>query len=139
MAGGGHRQGERSEFIWSLDGTTQAGQTTNSQLDNLARVNVLRLRTFLSQTNRTGNDILLLGFADESEAGNTVENFARMRAEVVAKSLRAIGVIVPSENIRDFGAGLPVASNQTAEGRRKNRRVEVWVRNGFDLSHSRGS
>jgi phosphate transport system substrate-binding protein len=111
----------------------------NSQLDNLARVNVLRLRTFLSQTSRTGNDILLLGFDDESEAGNSAKLLARMRAEVVATSLRAIGVIVPSENIREFGADVPVASNQTAEGRRKNRRVEVWVRNGIELTPRHGS
>ncbi len=103
------------------------------QLDNLARVNVLRLRTFLSQNNRTGNDILLLGFADESESRNTGNNVAKMRAQVVATSLRAVGVIVPSENILDFGAEVPVASNQTVEGRRKNRRVEVWVRNSPEL------
>lgn len=110
-----------------------------SQLDNLARVNVLRLRTFLSQQNRTGNDILLLGFADDSEVGVSGKDLARMRAEVVATSLRAIGVIVPSENIRDFGAGLPVASNLTAEGRRKNRRVEVWMRNDSELTRHRNS
>jgi phosphate transport system substrate-binding protein len=103
-----------------------------SQLDNLARVNVLRLRTFLSQNSRTGNDILLLGFTDVSEGPIAGKNLARMRAEVVATSLRAIGVIVPSENIRDCGADLPVASNQTEEGRRKNRRVEVWLRNGIE-------
>lgn len=107
-----------------------------NQLDNLARVNVLRLRTFLSQNSRTGNDILLLGFADESESGSTGKNLARMRAQVVATSLRAVGIIVPSENIRDFGADVPVASNQTAEGRRKNRRVEVWLRNGTSLSRA---
>lgn len=98
------------------------------QLDNLARVNVLRLRTFLSQNNHTGNDILLLGFADESESHDSRTKLAKMRAQVVAMSLRAVGVFVPSENIRDFGAQVPVASNQSAEGRRKNRRVEVWVR-----------
>lgn len=111
----------------------------NSQLDNLARVNVLRLRTFLSQQNRTGNDILLLGFADETETGISGKNIARIRAEVVATSLRAIGVIVPTENIRDFGADMPVASNQTAEGRRKNRRVEVWVRKDGELTRPHGS
>ena len=109
-----------------------------SQLDNLARVNVLRLRTFLSQNNRTGNDILLLGFADELESGSAGKNLARLRAELVATSLRAVGVIVPSENIRDFGAQVPVASNQTAEGRRRNRRVEVWVRNGAELNRPQG-
>jgi phosphate transport system substrate-binding protein len=104
----------------------------DSQLDNLARVNVLRLRTFLSQRNRTGNDILLLGFADGSESGILGQKLARMRAETVATSLRAIGVIVPSENIRCFDGDVPVASNDTVEGRRKNRRVEVWVRNGIE-------
>jgi phosphate transport system substrate-binding protein len=100
----------------------------DSQLDTLARVNVLRLRTFLSQHNRTGSDILLLGFADANETENRRQSLAKMRSESVATSLRAIGVIVPSENIRDFSAQLPVASNETEEGRRKNRRVEVWVR-----------
>ena len=103
------------------------GTDADRQMDNLARVNVLRLRTFLSQHNRTGNDILLLGFADGSESGAVGQKLARNRAEVVATSLRAIGVIVPSENIQSFGAEVPVASNDTAEGRRKNRRVEVWV------------
>jgi phosphate transport system substrate-binding protein len=102
----------------------------DSQLDNLARVNVLRLRTYLSQHGGTGNDILLIGFADGHEGGIRNQNLARMRAESVATSLRAIGVIVPSENIRDFGAELPVASNETPEGRRKNRRVEAWVLKG---------
>ena len=101
----------------------------DSRLDNLARVNVLRLRTFLSQHNRTGSDILLLGFGDNSESGLVGQKLAKTRAEAVATSLRAIGVIVPSENIRGFGGEVPVASNDTAEGRRKNRRVEVWVHN----------
>lgn len=113
-------------------------EDANNQLDNLARVNVLRLRTFLSQHDRTGNDILLVGFADESENGTVGENLAGMRAQVIALSLRAIGVIVPSQNIRDFGAEVPVASNDTAEGRRKNRRVEVWLTNDVELGRPRG-
>lgn len=125
-------------FHLSREQVDSSGDAEN-QLDNLARVNVLRLRTFLSQNNRTGNDILLLGFADESEGGVSGKNLARMRAQVVATSLRAVGVIVPSENIRDFGADVPVASNQTVEGRRKNRRVEVWVRSGGEVHRPRGS
>lgn len=109
----------------------EAAADVESQLDNLARVNVLRLRTFLAQHGGTGDDILLLGFADRHEGGNPRENLARERAESVANSLRAIGVVVPYQNIRDFGAQLPVASDETPEGRHKNRRVEVWVRNGL--------
>lgn len=115
-------------FHFSSEQVDVAAEGAN-QLDNLARVNVLRLRTFLAQHGGTGDDVLLLGFADGHEAGASNHNLARQRAESIATSLRAIGVIVPSDNILDFGATLPVASNENPEGRRKNRRVEVWVRN----------
>lgn len=114
-------------FHFSSDQADAA--TDTNQLDNLARVNVLRLRTFLAQHGGTGDDIFLIGFADQYEERIPKQNLARKRAESVATSLRAIGVIVPSENVRDFGASLPVASNDNSEGRRRNRRVEVWVRN----------
>jgi phosphate transport system substrate-binding protein len=109
----------------------EAGNGAGSQLDSLARVNVLRLRTFLAQHGGTGDDILLIGFADEVEGRATNEHLAHNRAEGVATDLRAIGVIVPPENIKDFGTELPVASNENPEGRTRNRRVEVWVRNGL--------
>jgi len=117
-------------FHFSSEQVDATTDITN-QLDNLARVNVLRLRTFLAQHGGTGDDILLIGFADEHEGGLPSEILAHKRSESVATSLRAIGVIVPSQNIRDFGSELPVASNDTPEGRRKNRRVEIWVRNGL--------
>ena len=104
---------------------------TNNERDSLARLNVLRLRTFLAQNGGTEDEILLIGFADGYEQRVPNQKLARKRAESIATSLRAIGVLVPSQNIRDFGANLPVASNETPEGRRKNRRVEVWVRNGL--------
>ena len=110
---------------------TVAEEDGNGQLDNLARVNVLRLRTFLAQHGGTGDDILLIGFADQVEGRIPSEHFAHQRAESVATQLRAIGVIVPSENILDFGSELAVASNDIPEGRSKNRRVEVWVRQGL--------
>jgi phosphate transport system substrate-binding protein len=110
---------------------TGASANPNRQFNNLANLNVLRLRAYLAQQDGTGNDILLIGFTDRQEATSRNQNLARMRAESVASSLRAIGVIVPSENIRGFGAELPAGSNETPEGRRKNRRVEVWIRKGL--------
>lgn len=110
-----------------IEATSDAG----SQFESLAKVNVLRLRSFLAEHGGTGDDILLIGFADKHEEAIREQNLARIRAERVATSLRAVGVIIPSENILDFGAELPVASNETPEGRGKNRRVEVWVRKGL--------
>lgn len=109
----------------------QPASESSDQFDNLARVNVLRLRTYLAQRGRTGDDIVLLGFSDKHEEGIGSQNPARMEAEGLATSLRAIGVVVPDQNIRDFGAQLQVASNDSPEGRRKNRRVEAWIRNGL--------
>lgn len=109
----------------------EQGDESDSKLDSLATVNVLRLRTLLAQHNGTGDDILLIGFADRVEGRISNEHLAHERAESVATDLRAIGVIVPSENVRDFGTDLQVASNDSPEGRSKNRRVEVWVRNGL--------
>jgi phosphate transport system substrate-binding protein len=109
---------------------TDHPEDASSRLDSLARVNVLRLRTFLAQHDQTGSDILLIGFGDAQEGVLSSKHIAQQRAEEIATSLRAIGVVVPSENILNFGADLPVASNDTPEGRRKNRRVEVWVLNG---------
>jgi phosphate transport system substrate-binding protein len=116
---------------------TNAGEDPGSQLDNLAEVNVLRLRTFLAQHGGTGNDVLLIGFTDGTEKKEAEESLAHKRAESVATSLRAVGVTIPSENIRDFGAHLPVASNESIEGRRRNRRVEIWVRNTLDHFHGK--
>ncbi len=117
-------------FHFSSEQVNASTDSTN-QLDNLAKVNILRLRTFLAQHGGTGDDILLIGFADEHEGGSPSESLAHKRAESVSASLRVIGVIVPYQNIQDFGAELPVASNETPEGRQKNRRVEVWVRNAL--------
>ncbi len=107
---------------------TNAGGDDNEELNNLTKVNALRLRTFLAQHSGTGQDILLIGFSDGNENKHPTDNLARARAQSVATYLRAIGVFVPSENIRNFGADIPVASDQSPEGRSRNRRVEIWVR-----------
>jgi phosphate transport system substrate-binding protein len=115
-------------FHFSTGGTNE----TASELDNLANVNILRLRTFLAQHEQIGEDILLIGFSDAKERATSSKHVAQQRAEAIATSLRSVGVIVPSKNVLEFGADLPVASNDTPEGRRRNRRVEAWVRKGLN-------
>jgi len=51
---------------------------------------------------------------------------SKKRAQTVATQLSARG-ITPSL-IAGFGKELPIASNETPEGKEKNRRVEVWLR-----------
>lgn len=71
--------------------------------------------------------ILIEGFTDSvgSEAFN--KTLSTMRAESVKDALMNNGV--RSDRVRVLGYGIqhPVASNNTAEGRRQNRRVEVVI------------
>jgi phosphate transport system substrate-binding protein len=48
------------------------------------------------------------------------------RAEKVAEELRAYGL--NATEITGFCDDMPVGSNETEEGRARNRRVEVWLR-----------
>ena len=50
---------------------------------------------------------------------------SRLRARAIARGLIDRGVDVARITARAFGESAPVASNATAEGRRRNRRVEL--------------
>jgi phosphate transport system substrate-binding protein len=112
----------------------QAGISSggHDSLDNLARDNVARLESYLAQHNSSGDDILLIGYADNVGGAGPNKALALSRAESVAESLATDDVRVPNSAIRSFGMELPVASNDTPEGRARNRRVEVWVRKGVE-------
>jgi phosphate transport system substrate-binding protein len=67
-----------------------------------------------------------LGFADSSGSPQVNEELSKNRANVVAEEFRARGIKVTE--VVGLGPERPVASNDTADGREKNRRVEVWLR-----------
>ena len=71
--------------------------------------------------------VRLDGHTDDT--GTEAHNFAlaERRAAAVAAYLRSRGTDPSRLELRGFGAARPIASNDTAEGRRKNRRVEVSV------------
>jgi len=81
----------------------------------------------LASTIRTsGGQLLLVGFADKtgSEPANVI--LSKQRAQSVAEAVRKDSV--QPVFIEGFGSTLPVAPNDTEEGRERNRRVEAWVR-----------
>jgi outer membrane protein OmpA-like peptidoglycan-associated protein len=61
-----------------------------------------------------------------SEAYN--QSLSEARANAVADVARSVGAVVESE--AGFGEAKPVASNATAEGMARNRRVEVFCKKG---------
>ena len=72
--------------------------------------------------------LVLLGFADGKGAATANLKLSRDRARIVAEHLIARGL---SPNfVTGVGSELPIASNDTEQGRERNRRVEVWLRVG---------
>jgi phosphate transport system substrate-binding protein len=99
-----------------------------SKLDNASLADLDRV---VAQLAKEGSDkvrVLLFGFSDESGTIESNQALSQSRAQIVADELSRRG-ITPFI-VAGFGSALPVASNQSSDGREKNRRVEIWVSNG---------
>ncbi|MDK9708107.1 MAG: substrate-binding domain-containing protein [Desulforhopalus sp.] len=93
-------------------------------LDNRSERDLSRVVDFLKD--KLDRKIILAGFADNAGDYEANIKLARVRAESVADQLRARGITIGQ--ITSCGQELPVASNASAAGKDKNRRVEVWLR-----------
>lgn len=78
-----------------------------------------------------GRDISVEGHASRERADQEAYNqdLSERRARAVATALDGSGIDPARIAYRGFGTRFPVASNETEEGRRKNRRVEVVIEN----------
>lgn len=77
-----------------------------------------------------GADITAVGVSGHTDSvGSDAYNMklGQRRADVVKDYLVAKGVAASKVTTRSFGESQPVASNETAEGRAKNRRAEVDI------------
>jgi outer membrane protein OmpA-like peptidoglycan-associated protein len=66
------------------------------------------------------------GYTDNTVSGKQAHDLALKRAQAVCDALGADGLSAPTSAI-SFGASRPLASNATAAGRARNRRVEIRV------------
>ena len=96
-----------------------------STLDNRAVADVGRIVAFMKQPENRNFSILLIGFADSLGSFQQNIELSKSRADTVKQALRSRGLAVAST--AGFGSAAAVASNDTPEGREKNRRVELWV------------
>jgi phosphate transport system substrate-binding protein len=101
-------------------------RTGSSELDNKALRDLDRVADLLSNDSYRDKHLLLLGFADGVGGASKNLTLSKDRARAVAVQLESRG-IRPAV-VTGFGKDLPVASNDTEEGREKNRRVELWLR-----------
>jgi len=100
-------------------------QTNSDQLDSKALQDIHRLVEFLRQDRNQGRRIRLIGFTDN--IGNKEQNcrLSLKRAKTMGEILNGYGLFPRS--VEGLCDDMPVASNQSLDGREKNRRVEVWI------------
>lgn len=73
-------------------------------------------------------DIIVNGYTDGMEARDYSQYLSERRANAVKNKLIFEGVEAGRIEARGFGATKPVAPNDTPQGRRENRRVEIEIK-----------
>ena len=104
----------------------------SSLLDSRGSVDVQRLAEILSDSKYNGKVVQLVGFTDSVGDPTNNRSLSRQRANQVREALLAVkpelGDNVFLEPI-GYGEISPLGCNESVEGQRINRRVEVWVKN----------
>jgi phosphate transport system substrate-binding protein len=114
----------------------------SSTLDATSRDNLADLALLLEAGMFKGEALVLAGFSDGSGAAEANLDLSRERAEAVALALRDAAPTVPPDllpQVMAFGEALPMACDETATGRRLNRRVELWLRPDFTKDPAPGN
>ncbi len=101
-------------------------RTGATEIDNKAVTDLDRLTALFSTPSMRTKKLVLLGFSDDKGAVDVNLRVSEERARAVAKLLQLRGL--PVQGVRGFGSENPVASNESADGRERNRRVEIWVK-----------
>ncbi len=119
--------GNDNYSIYSL-GENVLFETGNSTIRKDAYQNLKQVVASINQRYK-GGDIRIYGYTDSVGSKGYNKELAQQRAEAVSKWLAVNGGIDSSKiSINAIGEGQPVATNNTAQGRQQNRRVEIAVR-----------
>ncbi len=96
-----------------------------SKLKPEARANLQRVVEFVNRF--PDKDVLIEGHTDSQGSSNLNQVLSQKRAEAVRDALAQEGVAAVRLRAVGLGMSRPVADNGTAEGRARNRRVEIVV------------
>jgi len=99
--------------------------TNKSELRSGAQYTIDKLAAFLTEYPK--RNVLIEGFTDSTGAVEYNRRLSERRAEAVRNVLAARGIDPRRLMTRGYGVEFPVAGNETAEGRQRNRRVEVII------------
>ena len=99
--------------------------TNSSQLSASSRDALTKFATSLKNSPET--DITIYGHSDNTGTRAVNERISKERADAVANFLVGNGIARNRITTEGLAFDQPVADNSTAEGRAKNRRVEVYI------------
>ncbi|MGA2651628.1 MAG: phosphate ABC transporter substrate-binding/OmpA family protein [Terracidiphilus sp.] len=118
-----YKQLTRGANRLSLDFRFQSGQTT---LDSKGKADLDRVVSMIADENASGEKVMLFGFSDNADDADVSQAQSLTRAKAVEAELVQRGL--KPTTVRGFGSKLPVAGNDTEDGRDRNRRVEIWIK-----------
>jgi outer membrane protein OmpA-like peptidoglycan-associated protein len=99
--------------------------TNSSALQAEARTNISKLATILNKYPDT--NILVTGHTDSDGTEQYNQTLSKQRAESVSDYAMGQGINSSRLSIIGLGESEPVSTNETVEGKRLNRRVEIAV------------
>jgi outer membrane protein OmpA-like peptidoglycan-associated protein len=97
----------------------------SADLTSEARLSVARVAGFLIALD--DRDAVVEGHADNTGKGDYNLGLSKRRAESIRDALFESGVAEGRLAAEGYGDRFPIASNDTAEGRERNRRVEIVI------------
>ena len=103
----------------------------SSTLDAQSRENLADLAKLLATDAFKNEALVFAGFSDGSGAAAANLDLSRARAQSVADALRSEAPDLPKDlipAIDAYGETMPLACDDTAQGRQLNRRVELWIK-----------
>ena len=116
------REQERLHVVMASDVMFESGK---AYLQPGARDKLRRFGDVLNRYPRT--NIEIIGHTDSRGSDESNYELSDRRARAVADELASAGVAPSRMRVRGEGESRPVATNDTAEGRAQNRRVEINV------------
>jgi len=106
-----------AEGILFTTGSSELGQSSRDALTDFAR----------SLVNHPQTNVTIHGHTDNTGTRSTNERLSDERAKSVSGFLYTQGVLSNRMTTKGFASDAPVADNSSAEGRTKNRRVEIFI------------
>lgn len=97
----------------------------SAKLCNKAKENLDKVAKNLKESDKQA---LVNGYTDSTGSAAYNQKLSERRAKAVASYLEKEGVDAKNLTVKGYGATDFVASNDTAEGRAKNRRVDIIVK-----------